>query len=167
MKKVLTIIGLLSISCAFAQGGPLVINNYTGYDFHTRVTAANLTTPGCYFYVTLDNPELVIPSGSSVSYNSYNIPGTLWKVSTSPSGGTPRLGSHPSLALGGVISVNTQWVVSEFQFYQAGTPSSSGAVGDPSYSCNPVPGVYFTPQASVEWFTVSSGGTTYTYLQAL
>ncbi|PIF47135.1 hypothetical protein CLU96_4182 [Chryseobacterium sp. 52] len=165
MKKFLTIIGLMSLSFAYAQGGPLVINNYTGYDFHTRLTAANLLTPGCNFYVALDNPELVIPSGNSVSYNSYNIPGTIWKVSTSSSPATPRSGSHASLALGGVISSNTKWVVSDFQFYQSGASISSGAVGDTSYTCNPVPGVFNTPQATVEWFTITSGGTTYTYVQ--
>ncbi|MBL1219780.1 hypothetical protein JET18_02970 [Chryseobacterium sp. L7] len=167
MKKLLTIIGLLSISSAFAQGGPLVINNYTSYDFHTRVTAASLTTPGCYFYVALENPELVIPGGNSVSYSSYNIPGTNWKVSLSPNNATSRPGSHASLALNGVISVNTKWVVSEYQFHQSGTPMSSGAVGDTSYTCNPVPNTYTTPEAVVEWFTITSGGTTYTYLQAL
>ncbi|MFN1216475.1 hypothetical protein ACKW6Q_05750 [Chryseobacterium kwangjuense] len=167
MKKLLTIIGLLSISSAFAQGGPLVINNFTTYDFHTRVTAANLATPGCYFYVTLDNPELVISGNTNVSYSSYNIPGTIWKVSTSPTSANPRPGSHPSLAPGGVISNNTKWVVSQFQFYQSGPPLSSGAVGDTSYTCNPVPNTYFAPEATVEWFTVTSGGTTYTYLQVL
>lgn len=167
MKKFLTIIGLLFISSAFAQGGPLVVNNFTAYDFHTRITAANLATPGCYFYVTLENPELVIPGNTNASYNSYNIPGTFWKVSLSPTNATTRAGSHASLALNGVISVNTKWVVSEFQFHQSGTPMSSGAVGDTSYTCNPVPNTYFAPEATVEWFTITSGGTSYTYLQVL
>ncbi|SHG70876.1 hypothetical protein SAMN05421866_1287 [Chryseobacterium oranimense] len=165
MKKFLTIIGLAFISSAYGQGGPLVINNYTSYDFHTRVTAANLTTPGCYFYVALNDPELVISGGNSVSYNSYNIPGTTWKVSTSPTNATPRPGNHPSLTLGGVISNNTKWVMSEFQFYQTGTPLSSGAVGDTAYTCNPVPNIFNTPQAVVEWFTITSGTTTSTYIQ--
>ncbi|WP_265129679.1 hypothetical protein [Chryseobacterium oranimense] len=165
MKKFLTIIGLAFISSAYGQGGPLVINNYTSYDFHTWVTAANLTTPGCYFYVTLNDPELVISGGNSVSYNSYNIPGTTWKVSTSPTNATPRPGNHPSLTLGGVISNNTKWVMSDFQFYQTGTPLSSGAVGDTAYTCNPVPNIFNTPQAVVEWFTITSGTTTSTYIQ--
>jgi hypothetical protein len=165
MKKFLTIIGLAFISSAYGQGGLLVINNYTSYDFHTRVTAANLTTPGCYFYVALNDPELVISGGNSVSYNSYNIPGTTWKVSTSPTNATPRPGNHPSLTLGGVISNNTKWVMSEFQFYQTGTPLSSGAVGDTAYTCNPVPNIFNTPQAVVEWFTITSGTTTSTYIQ--
>ncbi|MCT2564704.1 hypothetical protein [Chryseobacterium herbae] len=167
MKKLLTIMGLLSVSVAYAQGGPIIINNYTAADFHTRLTAANLTTPGCYFYVTLDNTELVIPSGSSVSYSGFNIPGTIWKVSTSPSPATPRPGSHPSLTLGGVISSNTKWVMSQFQFHQSGTALSSGGVGDTSYTCNPVPSSMFTTEGSVEWFTITSGGTVYTYVQAL
>ncbi|KFF01712.1 hypothetical protein [Chryseobacterium luteum] len=165
MKKLLTIAGLLFLSFAYAQGGPLVVNNYTSYDFHTRVTAANLTTPGCHFYVALDHPELVIPSGGSTSYNSFNIPGTYWKVATSSSPATLRPGSHPSLALGGVISLNTKWVISQFQFYKSGTALSSGAVGNTNYTCDPVPNVTTTPQGSVEWFTITSGGTTYTYLQ--
>jgi hypothetical protein len=165
MKKYLAILGLVSLSFAHAQGGPLVINNYTSYDFHTRVTAANLFTPGCYFYVALDNPELVISGGNSVSYNSYNIPGTTWKVSTSSSPATLRLGSNPSLALGGTISNNTKWVVSQFQLYQSGTSLSAGAVGDTTYTCNPVPNIFNTPQAMVEWFTITSGTTTSTYVQ--
>ncbi|SHE71186.1 hypothetical protein [Chryseobacterium sp. OV279] len=166
MKKLLTILGFVSISFAYAQGGPLIINNYTAADFHTRLTAANLTTPGCYFYVTLDNNELVIPSGSSVSYNSFNIPGTIWKVSTSPTGATPRPGSHPSLMLGGAISNHTKWVMSQFQFHQSGTALSSGGVGDAGYTCNPVPNTLFTTEGAVEWFTITSAGTTYTYVQA-
>jgi len=165
MKKYLTMIGLVSLSFAYAQGGPLVINNYTSYDFHTRVTAANLATPGCYFHVALDNPELVIPGVGSATYNSYNIPGTSWKVSTSPSPATLRLGSHPSLALGGAISNNTKWVVSQFQFYQSGTPLSVGAVGDTSYTCDPVPNIFNAPEAVTEWFTITSGTTTSTYIQ--
>lgn len=167
MKKIVTILGLVSLSSAYAQGGPIIINNYTGADFHTRITAANLTTPGCYFYVALDNPELVIPSGGTVSYNSFNIPGSVWKVSTSPSPATPRPGNHPSLMSGGVISSNTKWVMSQFQFHQSGTALSSGGVGDAAYTCSPVPGYMSTPEGSVEWFTITSGGTTYTYLQAL
>ncbi|KFF24601.1 hypothetical protein [Chryseobacterium vrystaatense] len=165
MKKLLTILGLLSLSSVYAQGGPLVINNYTSADFHTRITAANLFTPGCYFYVTLENPELIIPSGTSVSYNSYNIPGTTWKVSTSPTTANPRPGSHPSLMLGGAISLHTQWVMSQFQFYQSGTPLYSGSVGDISYTCDPVPNVVQTPVGTVEWFTITTGGGISTYVQ--
>lgn len=165
MKKLLTIIGFISAASVYAQGGPLIINNYTSYDFHTRVTAANLSTPGCYFYVALDNPELVISGVSSVNYNSFNIPGTYWKVATSPSPATLRPGTSPSLMLGGVISNNTKWVISQFQFYQSGTLLSTGAVGDATYTCDPVSSVINTPQAMVEWFTITSGGTTSTYLQ--
>jgi hypothetical protein len=165
MKKLLTIIGLVSAAAVYAQGGPLIVNNYTTYDFHTRITAANLSTPGCYFYVALDNPELIISGGSSVSYNSFNIPGTYWKVATSPSPATLRPGTNPSLMLGGVISNNTKWVVSQFQFYQSGTPLSTGAVGDVSYTCEIVTPVYTTPEASVEWFTITSGSSTSTYIQ--
>lgn len=155
---------MLSLSFAYAQGGQIVINNYTAADFHTRITAANLLSPGCYFYVALENPELIIPSGSSVSYSSYNIPGTVWKVSTSPTNTFLRLGTHPSLMSGGAISNNTKWVMSQFQFYQSGTPLSSGSVGDISYTCNPVQNVVQTTEGTVEWFTITAGATS-TYVQ--
>ncbi|SHG70783.1 hypothetical protein SAMN05421866_1284 [Chryseobacterium oranimense] len=178
MKKFLLLLGICFVSSAYAQGGTLIIQNFTtNYDFHGIIYANNFAG-GCYPFITSKDPyPVVVPAGATAKYENYRdqftsspFPVSSWEVTlASGSAPTTRPWNHPSLMPGGVISNNTRWSMSKFQMYHAGTsvPETffNGDIGDATNPCNSNPDfIDSSPYGSSKWFTITSGGTVYTYL---
>lgn len=178
MKKFLLLLGICSVSSAYAQGGMLIIQNFTtNYDFHGNLYANNNAGGGCYPLVVSKVPDpIVVPAGATAKYENYRdqysssgFPVSTWNVylgAGSPS--SPRPWNHPSLMPGGVISNNTKWSMSKFQMYHAGTsvPETyfNGDIGGTALPCNTAPDVVNTAWGSAKWFTITAGTDVYTYL---
>ncbi|KMQ65610.1 hypothetical protein ACM46_06955 [Chryseobacterium angstadtii] len=178
MKKFLLLLGLCSVSSAYAQGGVLIIQNLTtNYDYRGTIFANNFVG-GCYPIVTSNVPDpILVPAGVTAKYENYKdqfltsaSPVSNWNVllgaGSSP---IPRPYNHLSLAPGGVISNNTKWSMSKFQMFHAGTMTPetyfNGNIGDAANTCVSNPDyIDATPWGSAKWFTITSGGTVYTYL---
>lgn len=180
----------LMICCALggmisAQQSTLIINNYSSYDYHGQLMATPLGT--CYPMVSIGYPavpdQLIVPA-----FSDYKLPFyadgaangiTTFLVQTSGANpAVPRVPGHVTLSSTGVISTNTNWRHTKFQMYFAGTntPVSSGGtsipetyfnanLGDGTNSCFSGPSYISTLYGDAEWFTISSGGTQYTYIQ--
>ncbi|MCT2564701.1 hypothetical protein [Chryseobacterium herbae] len=178
MKKFLLLLGICSVSSAYAQGGMLIIQNFTtNYDFHGNLYANNNAGGGCYPIVTSKTPDpIVVPAGATAKYENYRdqysssgFPVSTWNVylgAGSPV--SPRPWNHPSLMPGGVISNNTKWSMSKFQMYHAGTsvPETyfNGDIGGNTLPCNTAPDVINTAWGNAKWFTITAGTDVYTYL---
>jgi hypothetical protein len=178
MKKFLLLFGICSVSSAYAQGGMLIIQNFTtNYDFHGVLYANNNTGGGCYPLVVSKVPDaIIIPAGTAAKYENYKdqyatsgFPVSIWNVYLGAgSAASPRAWNHGSLAPGGVISNNTKWSMAKFQMYHAGTsvPETyfNGDVGESAPPCNTAPNVVTTSWGNASWFTITSGTNVYTYL---
>ncbi|KFF24598.1 hypothetical protein [Chryseobacterium vrystaatense] len=180
MKKFLFMLGLCSVSSAYAQGGMLIIQNFTtNYDFHGIIYANNNSAGagGCYPMISSKDPEaIVVPAGATAKYEDYRhqfassiSPVTTWNVSLGPgSSVSQRPWNHASLIPGGVISANTKWSMCKFQMYHAGTsvPQTyfNGDIGGTALPCNTAPDNVATAWGNAKWFTVTSGTDVYTYL---
>ncbi|KXH85517.1 hypothetical protein [Chryseobacterium kwangjuense] len=179
MKKFLLLLGICSVSTAYAQGGTLIIQNFTtNYDFHGSLYANNNVGGGCYPMVISKVPdEIIVPAGATAKYENYRdqfstsgYPVSTWNVYLAAgSAASPRPWSHPSLVPGGVISNNTKWSMSKYQMYHAGTsvPETyfNGDIGETALPCNTAPDfVDSPPYGSAKWFTITSGTDVYTYL---
>ncbi|MDR2236563.1 MAG: hypothetical protein LBE92_10590 [Chryseobacterium sp.] len=180
MRKFLSLLSIVSVSLAYAQTGPLIIRNLTtNYDYRGTIFANNFAGAGCNPVVASIDPSMIrVPAGTTVQYNNYRdqyVPGSpssvlTWSVLLA-TGGTPTLRpwNHPSLMPGGVISNNTQWSMSKFQMFHAGTLNPEtyfyGNIGD---AANPCVGntdyIDAAPMGTASWFTITTGGTVYTYL---
>ncbi|KFF01709.1 hypothetical protein [Chryseobacterium luteum] len=185
MKKILTVLGIAAFSLGYSQGGTLVVNNYTPYDFFGAIIAHNFAG-GCYPYVNHKDPSMItVPAnsnmgtGTELRYDNYRdqytsslYPVTEWQVSLSPTNGQPRLWSHPAVMPGGVVSLNTRWGATKFQMRIAGTTTNApdnfnanlSVAGNTCYLSDD----YFTTSSgsnSAEMFTITSGSTNYTYIQ--
>ncbi|MDR6923413.1 MULTISPECIES: hypothetical protein [Chryseobacterium] len=184
MKKVLAILSLAVCSLGYAQKGPLIVNNYSIYDFKGVVFASNESGATCSPYVTTRDPdEIVIPAdshmgnGKALVYDNYRdqftnslYPTTTWTVSLSATSVTPRAWNHPSLLPTGVISANTRWSGTKFRMFYAGTNDlAPGGFDGPLVlpnSCYNAPSSISTPLGNTgDIFTVTSGATTITYIQ--
>lgn len=183
MKKIVTSLGLFIACLAYSQGGVLIVNNYsTAYDFHGNIQAAN-TSGGCYPMVNSYNPDtVVVPAdshegnGQNLEYKNYRdqfggslYPMTQWYVYLSASNQMPRAWNHLSLTPGGTISLNTKWVGSKFQMYHKGTNTPeiffNGNLGEDIAPCITNQAYITTPYGDAEWFTLTSGGENYSYIQ--
>ncbi|MEI3790071.1 MULTISPECIES: hypothetical protein [Chryseobacterium] len=186
MKKVLTLLGLAAFSFGYSQGGTLILNNYSQYDFKGFIVANNFAG-GCYPYISSNNPDMVtVPANSHIGngqelrytnyrdqFNSSLYPMTEWHVSTSSAPGIPRLWNHPAVMPGGVLSNNTKWATTKFVMYYPGTTTLApdnfnGAItlagNSNCYSASDNM-TTSTGNNSAEIFTIASGGITYTYIQ--
>lgn len=168
-----------------AQQSTLIINNYSSYDYHGQLMATPLGA--CYPMVSIGYPavpdQLIVPALSDYELQSYSVGAangiTTFLVQTSGTNpAVPRVPNHPTLAPTGAISVNTNWRHTKFQMYFAGTntPVSSGGtsvpetyflgnLGDGTNSCFTGPSNISTTYGDADWFTISSGGVQYTYIQ--
>jgi len=165
----------------FSQTTSLIINNYSPYQLNTRFGASGLAgnchpTLGSNPYT--GNLNLTIPAASSttnpfvVAYPTYasvitsSVPFDYWFVRTLPNAnGQNRLWSNFSLATGGAIALNTNW--SYFSFL---THTGNNSTVDDLYleigTCGTTPIFYDSgTNSDAEWFNISSGGITYTYVQ--
>ncbi|PIF47140.1 hypothetical protein CLU96_4187 [Chryseobacterium sp. 52] len=185
MKKVLTLLGIAAFSFAYSQGGTLILNNYSAYDFSGFIVANNFAG-GCYPYISSNNPDMVtVPAnshmgnGNELKYSNYRdqytsslYPMTSWHVTTSAAPGLARLWNHPSMMPGGVFSNNTKWATTKFVMYYPGTTNLApdnfnGAITLAGNTCYTASDYLVTSSGnnSAEIFTIVNGGTTYTYIQ--
>ncbi|KPE48946.1 hypothetical protein [Chryseobacterium indologenes] len=183
MKKVLAILSLTACSLGYAQKGPLILNNYSAYEFRGIVFASNESGTNCYPYVTSQDPnEIIVPADSHVGngkaliYDNYQsqftnslYPVTTWTVSLSSTSITPRPWNHPSLLPTGVISTNTRWSGTKFRMFYPGTNDTVWGFGGPLVlpnSCYNAPDNFTTPDGnSAEIFTITADKVTTTYIQ--
>ncbi|MCS3531413.1 hypothetical protein [Chryseobacterium sp. JUb7] len=188
MKKLLSTIGLCAAAFAYAQGGTLILNNYSSYDFNGYIYAANPTPTGgtCYPIVGNGTPDpIVVPANSNTitgtqleirnyrdQYTTSLYPVTTWLVSTSPTIQTiPRAWNHAAVMPGGTISNNTKWAGSKFFM----TDPANGGASVPLFnaniavagSCNSsfIPDSYSCPSGYAELFTITTGTTVTTYFE--
>lgn len=106
-------------------------------------------------------------------YTSSLYPMTEWHVSTSSAPGIVRLWNHPAIMPGGVISNNTKWATTKFVMYYPGTTTLApdnfnGAItlaGNSSCYTASDNMTTSTGNNSAEIFTLTTGGTNYTYIQ--
>ncbi|WP_080780369.1 hypothetical protein [Chryseobacterium phocaeense] len=181
MKKILTVLGITAASFVYSQG-MFMLNNYSPHDYYGNLMAMNLS--GCVPAVINNDPAIIIVPANSHMGNSLALkidnyrdqftnslyPITSWRVTLGPSPSTVRLWNNPSLMPGGVIANNTKWVTSKFSMYYAGTGNQvtgfNTNLGDATpNTCVTSIDYFSTPNGSAEWFTISSGTTTTTYLQ--
>lgn len=185
MKKLLTVLGLAAFSLGYSQGGTLILNNYSQYDFVGFIIANNLAG-GCYPYITSANPDMVrVPANSHMGngnelrydnyrdqYNSSLYPMASWNVTTSSALGVFRAWNHAAIMPGGVLSNNTRWATTKFVMYYPGTTTLApdnfhGAITIAANSCYTASDnlTSSTGNNSAEIFTLMSGGINYTYIQ--
>lgn len=185
MKKLLTILGLAAFSMGYSQGGTLILNNYSQYDFVGFIIANNLAG-GCYPYITSANPDMVrVPAdshmgnGNELRYDNYRdqfgsslYPMASWHVATSSALGVTRPWNHGSLMPGGVLSNNTRWATTKFVMYYPGTTNLApddfnGAITIAANSCYTASDniISTTGNNSAEIFTITSGTSNITYIQ--
>lgn len=185
MKKILTVLGFAAFSLAYSQGGTLILNNYSAYDFKGFIMANNFSG-GCYPYISSNNPDMVkVPAnshmgnGNELRYDNYRdqytnslYPMTSWVISTSNAPGVIRLWNHGSLMPGGVFSINTKWASTKFVMYYPGTTNLApdnfnGTIAVAGNTCYSASDNLVTSSGSnsAEIFTISGSGTTTTYIQ--
>lgn len=186
MKKQLLILCCAIGGMISAQQSTLIINNYSSYDYHGQLMATPLGS--CYPMVSIGGvavtpDQLIVPASTDYMLPSYSnglANGiTTFLVQTSVTNpAVPRAPDHVTLSPTGAISTNTNWRHTKFQMYFAGTntPVSSGGasipetyfngnLGDGTNSCFSGPSYISTVYGDANWFTISSGGTQYTYIQ--
>lgn len=181
MKKLLTILGITAASLVYSQG-MFILNNYSPHDYHGNLMAMNLS--GCVPAVINNDPAtIIVPANSHMGnglawkidnyrdqFGSSLYPVNNWLVTLSSTSSTVRSWNHPSLIPGGVIASNTKWVTSKFAMYYAGTGNKvfgfNTNLGDATpNTCISSVDYFSTPDGSAEWFTITTGTDTTTYLQ--
>jgi len=185
MKKVLALLSLAACSLGYAQGGTLILNNYSKFDFYGYIIANN-PSGNCYPHISSANPEMVrVPydshmgNGKALVYENYRdqytsslYPMATWSVAlaSGSSSITPRAWNNPSMAPGLVLSNNTKWATTKFVMYYPGTTdlapdNFSGAV-TLFNNCYNAPSNFTTSSGNgAEIFTITSGTDTVTYIQ--
>jgi len=172
MKKTFPILCLLLGMYSFAQQSTLVINNYTNYKLTGRLRANHVTNclPELYVGNTLASGNFTIPPTTTATYEKYftanvapiAVNDFLVRMSTTTPAAVLAY-NHPD-----VISISpiTDWrffafdvrdntsINTVYDSFQIGI-SSCGAIY-PTYQLGSV--------TETEWFWVSSGGTTYTFI---
>ncbi|WP_123966646.1 hypothetical protein [Chryseobacterium phosphatilyticum] len=181
MKKIITLLSLVAMTAAHAQG-TLIINNYSAYDFYGHVLAFNMSAP-CYPRVSNIDP-ITVPAnshtgnGNQLQYDNYRdqftsslYPQAMWTVSDSPNVTNNKPWNDFQLAPGGTYSTNTKWGLAKFGMVYPGThnnvPNFSVNIAVAGNPCYNSPVDYTTPNGAnyTNIFTITSGGTSITYLQ--
>lgn len=172
MKKILLLLSLSLSTIAFSQISTLVINNYSVYTVTGRLRAADITNcvPELYMGNTLGSGNFTIPAGTTTDYPKYYtsnvapIPVNNFLVrmsNTTPASVIPY--NHPNIF---TISPTTDW---SFFSFDVRDPASINTVYD-HYDIGVAPCAGNYPSSGVgtvsetEWFTITSGGTIFTYI---
>lgn len=154
-----------------AQKSTMVINNYSGYYLEGRLGA---TDDNCTIFVySLPSPGqniYTVPPYTDTSYPKYSqsnlstAPITLWLVNTN-NNPMPRSYDHPVFYPTSGVTKYTDWDMFWFKTYDdQHNFYEDFFMGD--NSCNIGSTTYQSGTYSdSEWFTISSGGTDYTFLQ--
>lgn len=194
MKKAIFItMSLLGIS-VYSQQSTLIVNNYSIYDFHGSILAnpVNACYPSVSISYPATPNQSIVPANShqgnglQLEYSNYASAGTnpLYPITTflvqtaGTSPAQPRVPSHVLLLPTGPVSLNTDWHHTKFEMYFAGTniKVSSGGVnvpetyfngnlGDGLNTCFLGASYITTTYGDAEWFTITAGGTKYSYIQ--
>ncbi|KFF18093.1 hypothetical protein [Chryseobacterium sp. JM1] len=183
MKKIVILLGITMASLAYSQGGTMIVNNYTPYEYRGGIIANNFAG-GCYPVIGTTDTVIVPPNshtgnGNALIYSNYRdqftsslYPMPNWTVSLSSTNSNVRPWNFGSLIPGGAISNNTKWSASKFAMYDPVTnlyiPEFSTTVSLAGNSCYMAPDFYATPNGanSAEIFTITTGtGLVETYLQ--
>lgn len=189
MKKIILLVLLIFLSTKIhSQTSTLIINNYSNLILEGMVYANPISGSSCYPAITSGNGSawsIIVQPGTptnpyTVTYDKYrfaslpatNFPLTQWwtqTASTSPA--QYRSVGHPLFYANGPIDLSTNWT--GFYFVTKNTNGIYHAeqpIGDPTYfnmGCTPCVYSYnaISGDTEAEWFTLSSGGTNYTYVQ--
>ncbi|AZA80443.1 hypothetical protein EG341_16375 [Chryseobacterium lactis] len=181
MKKIITLLSLVAMTTAYAQG-TLIINNYSAYDFYGHILAFNMTSP-CYPRVA-NNLPITVPAnsntgnGNQLQYDNYRdqfttslYPQSEWTVSSSPNITDLRPWNFPLLDPASSFAASTKWGLAKFGMVYAGThnnvPNFSVNIAVAGNPCYNSPVDYTTPNGAnyTNIFTITSGSTSITYLQ--
>ena len=172
MKKILLLLSLSLSAAAFSQVSTLVINNYSAYTLTGRLRATDLTNcvPEIYMGNTLASGNFTIPPTTTTDYPKYYTANTapipvndfLVRLSyTSPA--TVLAYNDPNMY---AISPTTDW---SFFAFDVRDPGSINTVYDhydigvaPCAATYPTNGIGTVSET--EWFTITSGGTIFSYI---
>ncbi|KFF24612.1 hypothetical protein [Chryseobacterium vrystaatense] len=181
MKKIFSLLGFVASLAAYAQG-PLVINNYSDYDFRGHVIAHDMVAP-CYPRVA-NNVPIIVPAdshmgnGLQLEYKNFRdqfgtslYPMADWSVATSPNNDFVWAWNDANLVPGGTISNTTKWGIAKFGMVYAGTtigvPGFGGNIALYPNPCYPYLSGFTTSNGlnSADIFTITSGTVVTTYIQ--
>jgi hypothetical protein len=172
MKKIFPILSLFLGISAFAQQSTLVINNYTTYKLTGRLRANHVTNcvPELYMGNTMASGNFTIPPTTTATYDKYYtanvapIPVNDFLVRMSATTSAAVLPYNHANVIS--ISPTTDWRFFAFDVRDNASPNTvydSFQIG--ISSCGATYPTYQVGSASeTDWFTISSGGTAYTYI---
>lgn len=178
MKRIFLLLGFIAFVNSTAQQSHMIIENYSPYDYSGVLIATALN--GCFpqvsntYYPEPTYSPIIIPAGTNADIGYYSS-GTVvpfWDVQTAITNpiGIRHFG-HSQIAAGGAVSNNTDWQHSKFGMRYPGTttnvPYTGVNISSGSNACYSWPSSFYDPNSpiSADWFTISSGGTVYSYLQ--
>ncbi|PIF47138.1 hypothetical protein CLU96_4185 [Chryseobacterium sp. 52] len=183
MKKILTVLGITIASFAYSQGGTMIVNNYTAFEYRGTLFANNFSG-GCYPIIATNTGVIIPPdshtgNGHALIYTNYRDQFTLsqypmpnWIVHIAANSSSVRPWNHGSLMPGGTFSLNTKWSATKFDMYDPATSAYvTGFHANMSIAanpCNTAVDYFVTPSGanSAEMFTITtSTGLIETYLQ--
>ncbi|KFF01714.1 hypothetical protein [Chryseobacterium luteum] len=173
MKKISLLLSALAGVLSFAQGSPLVIQNYSSFDAVGRLRTGTPGTPGPYMFAAPNFPygSYTVPAGASTQYNTFDtsgtasLPITIWYVgdATNPANNGSYPYNHPFIT--SVMNPSNIW--GGFHFFL--TDTSTGNT-DTYQLGNPIVYPGFSPSitgafSSADWFTITTPSGPVTYLQ--
>lgn len=171
MKKMFFLLCISFSAVVFAQMSALQINNYSNYLINGRLRANDVTNclPEIYVGNTLGTGNFTIPPATSTTYNKYYTSNTAavpifeYHVRMSYTGSSMTLDYNNSIMT--TISPTTDW--SMFSFFVR-DPITYDIHDHFTIGVAPCAGNYPTyqlgTQSETEWFTISSGGTMFSYI---
>lgn len=167
----------------YSQTSTFVLNNYSSMNLEGTLFA-NANSGSCFPSVTSGNGSwwsVFVQPGTAanpsvITYDKYalagaaatNYPLSQWWVQSAATSTPGYRGlTHPSIAQTGAIANNTNWTGFYFVTRNASGYHEEHPIGNPLYSsCT---GCFFTYNdagiTEAEWFTLTSGGVEYTYVQ--
>jgi hypothetical protein len=172
MKKISLLLSALAGVLSFAQGSPLVIQNYSSFDAVGRLRTGTPGTPGPLMYAAPNAPGVfTIPAGGFTQYNTFSTVGTApypipkWYVTdpVNPANSGTYVYNHPFIAT--VMNSSNIWGGFHFSL----TDTSTGNT-DIYELGNPIVYAGFSPSitggfSSADWFTITTPSGPTTYLQ--
>lgn len=171
MKKIFFLLATSFSVIAFGQMTALQINNYSSYLINGRLRANDVVNclPELYVGNTLGAGVFTIPPSTSTTYDKYfttntaTVPVLEYHVRLSYTGSAMTVDYNDPVMT--TISPTTDW--SMFDFFVR-DPINYDIHDHFRLGVAPCSGNYPTfqigTQSETEWFTISSGGTTFTYI---
>lgn len=174
MKKISSLLSVLTGVFLFAQSTPLAINNYSSYDAIGRLaTLPSNSSSGIGMYAAPNPPygSFTIPAGGSTQYNTFDTAGTAaypisrWYVSDfiNPTNNGSYIYNDPFITT--INSIN-EWAGYHFVLFDpvTGNNVDEHRVGNPAL--NP----FFSDfsagsNTTAEWYTITTSTGAVTYLE--